>query len=170
MAELAEVYRLPTDSKPTHYDVTVRTDLAGAKFDGIVVVQCVAKQEHGVHTVADLHNSLNQIRESSKIVFNTAGLELFNITLSVQEKGDAKFTPASIDFDEKLERCMLGLPQTTPAGVHLRLEIAFEGELTDDLMGYYKSLNGQDGQDVCALTQFEVRPSLLRNAFQARHQ
>lgn len=163
MAQLAEVYRLPTDSKPMHYDVTVRTDLAGAKFDGFVVVQCVAKQEHGVQ-MADVHYSLEQIRESSKIVFNCVGLKLFNITLSVQEKGDAKFTPASIDFDEKLERCMLGLPQTAPAGVHLRLEIAFEGELTDDLMGYYKSLNGEDGEDVCALTQFEVRPSLVRNA------
>ena len=41
MSDVADVYRLPTGCKPTHYDVTVRTDLAEATFDGIVVVQYV---------------------------------------------------------------------------------------------------------------------------------
>lgn len=42
MTTSAEVdYRLPTNVKPTHYDLTVRTDILGAKFDGIVTVQSV---------------------------------------------------------------------------------------------------------------------------------
>lgn len=32
-------YRLPTDLKPTHYDVTIRTDLEKLTFDGFVKVQ-----------------------------------------------------------------------------------------------------------------------------------
>lgn len=32
-------FRLPTDLKPTHYDITVRTDLEKLKFDGFVKVQ-----------------------------------------------------------------------------------------------------------------------------------
>lgn len=31
-------FRLPTDLKPTHYDLTVRTDLESSKFDGFVEV------------------------------------------------------------------------------------------------------------------------------------
>lgn len=42
MSISAEVnYRLPTNVRPTHYDVTVRTDIPGSKFDGIVTVQYV---------------------------------------------------------------------------------------------------------------------------------
>lgn len=37
----AEKYRLPTNVRPTHYDLTVRTDLKGLKFDGYVTAQCV---------------------------------------------------------------------------------------------------------------------------------
>lgn len=35
-------YRLPLDVKPTHYDVTVRTDLEKLAFDGFVKIRCVA--------------------------------------------------------------------------------------------------------------------------------
>lgn len=32
-------YRLPTNVKPTHYDITIRTDLEKLKFDGFVIAQ-----------------------------------------------------------------------------------------------------------------------------------
>ena len=38
MSEFADTYRLPTDVKPTHYEVTVRTDLEKLVFDGFVRV------------------------------------------------------------------------------------------------------------------------------------
>ena len=34
-----DAYRLPTDVCPTHYDVTVRTDLDKELFEGIVRVE-----------------------------------------------------------------------------------------------------------------------------------
>ena len=34
-------YRLPLDVKPTHYDVTIRTDLEKLTFDGFVKVEYV---------------------------------------------------------------------------------------------------------------------------------
>ena len=37
-------YRLPTDLKPTHYDLAVRTDLDNVKFDGCIVAQYVLLQ------------------------------------------------------------------------------------------------------------------------------
>lgn len=85
------------------------------------------------------------------------GLELSNITISVQADDHSRFTPTSVHFDEKLERCVLELPQAIPSGAKARLGVSFEGELTEDLMGYYKSTSGEDNEDVYALTQFEVR-------------
>lgn len=35
-------YRLPTNVKPTHYDLTLRTDLEKETFEGVVDVQCVS--------------------------------------------------------------------------------------------------------------------------------
>lgn len=34
-------YRLPTNVKPAHYDLTIRTDLKALKFDGYVTTQYV---------------------------------------------------------------------------------------------------------------------------------
>lgn len=38
----ADQYRLPTNVKPVHYDLTVRTDLQKLRFDGYVTAQYVA--------------------------------------------------------------------------------------------------------------------------------
>ena len=43
MAPTEADYRLPTNVKPTHYDLTVRTDITAAKFDGVVTVQYVRR-------------------------------------------------------------------------------------------------------------------------------
>jgi len=34
-------YRLPTDVRPRHYDLTIRTDLEKEKFRGFVRIECV---------------------------------------------------------------------------------------------------------------------------------
>lgn len=94
-------------------------------------------------------------KDTSEIVFNSAVLKLSNIALTTVEA--ESLAPASIQFDEKLERCALGFPKSIPADSKVQLKIAFEGELTDALMGYYKSTGGEDGKEIYALTQFEVR-------------
>lgn len=38
-ASAQQDYRLPTDVKPTHYDLTVWTDLENSKFEGIVHIE-----------------------------------------------------------------------------------------------------------------------------------
>ncbi|KAH9921040.1 leucyl aminopeptidase [Fomitopsis serialis] len=144
MSSSAEVdYRLPTNVKPTAYHVTVRTDLVDSKFDGIVVIDLDVK------------------KDTSKLVFNAANLRLSNITLTISGAKSSSFTPASIDFDKTMERCTLGFPESVPAGAKAHLKIAYEGELTDALMGYYKSVSGEG--EVYALTQFE--PTAARRVF-----
>ncbi|KAH9921041.1 leucyl aminopeptidase [Fomitopsis serialis] len=133
MSSSAEVdYRLPTNVKPTHCDVTVRTNLVDDKFDGIVTIDLDVK------------------KDTTKIVFNTAGLRLSDVMLTTSGAKSLSLTPASIDFDETMERCTLEFPG-----------LCRRGDLTDSLMGYYKSVGGED--EVYALTQFE--PTAARRAF-----
>lgn len=108
--------------------------------------------------VADIHHSLDVKKDTSKIVFNAADLKLSNIALTTSGAKSSSFSPASIDFDTKMERCALEFPHAIPADSKAQLKIAFEGPLTDALMGYYKSTGGEDGKEVYALTQFEVSP------------
>jgi len=43
IAEGADQYRLPTNVKPIHYDLLVKTDLEKSTFQGIVKVECVLR-------------------------------------------------------------------------------------------------------------------------------
>lgn len=56
----AEQYRLPTNVKPVHYDVTIRTDLKALKFDGYVTAQYVLIQPFNTNSYNEL-NLLTQL-------------------------------------------------------------------------------------------------------------
>jgi hypothetical protein len=38
---VSDHYRLPTNARPRHYDLTIRTDLENEKFTGFVKIECV---------------------------------------------------------------------------------------------------------------------------------
>ncbi|TBU29067.1 peptidase family M1-domain-containing protein [Dichomitus squalens] len=136
--------RLPTDLKPTHYDLTVWTDLETNKFEGIV------------------HVDLQVIKETSKVVLNTANLQLGEASLhsDVLQSVQNEHTR---EFDEKHERGTFYFSKALPAKSQARLSIPFKGELTGDMMGYYRSTGGKNGEFKYTLTQFE--PTAARRAF-----
>lgn len=68
----------------------------------------------------------------------------------------AGLEPSSVDFDSNMERGILSFKKALSAGSKAQLKIAFEGQLTGAMMGYYRSVGGEDGKKVYALTQFEV--------------
>ncbi|KAJ7468068.1 leucyl aminopeptidase [Mycena latifolia] len=138
-------YRLPTDVKPTHYDLTLLTDLEGLNFVGTVEIDLAVRTT------------------TSRIVLNVAELELRNISLSLE--GGETFIPISEATDKLSERLTLIFPAALAAGSTARLFVAFAGALTGSMVGYYRSLTtGPDeGKKYCALTQFE--PTAARRAF-----
>lgn len=138
-------YRLPTDVKPTHYDLVVRTDLKQSKFDGVVKIH------------------LDVLKKTSRIVFNVNELKLDKIHLYSDAFLLSPLTPSSTEFDKTMERSTLHFDVPLVAGSKAQLQIAFEGELTDAMMAYYKSAGGEDKSDAYALTQFE--PTAARRAF-----
>ncbi|GLB35338.1 putative aminopeptidase [Lyophyllum shimeji] len=138
-------YRLPTNVKPVHYDVTIKTDLEKLEFDGFVKI------------------SLDVQQESSSITFNMSDLELgrasiYSNALKTEQE------PTGTSFETTSERVTYLLPTALPAGSKAELKVGFGGKLTGSMMGYYKSMYEVDGkQKAYALTQFE--PTAARRAF-----
>ncbi len=95
------------------------------------------------------------IKETSKVVLHTASLELGNASLqsdalqSVQDEHTR-------EFDDKNERGIFFFSKVLPAGSTARFSIPFKGDLTGNMLGYYRSTGGKDGEFKYTLTQFEV--------------
>ncbi|THH28050.1 hypothetical protein EUX98_g6135 [Antrodiella citrinella] len=140
-------YRLPTNVQPTHYDITVRTDLEKLTFDGFVTV----------------HLHVNE--DTSNIVFNTAHLELGELTLFSPALQRPEVRSASeLTIDETQERASLHLSSTLPGGSKAQLKVSFVGELSDSMMGYYRAAWEHEGKTKhYSLTQFQ--PTAARHAF-----
>ncbi|KAF8969647.1 hypothetical protein BDZ97DRAFT_211457 [Flammula alnicola] len=141
----ADKYRLPTNVRPTHYDVTIKTDLEELTFQGLVKV------------------SLDIKAETPKIVLNTSELDLGKASIySDALKAEQVATFSS--FDKAQERTTYQLNDVLPAGSKAELKITFSGKLTGNMLGYYKSSWEHEGKTKnYGLTQFE--PTAARRAF-----
>ncbi|GAW03490.1 leucyl aminopeptidase [Lentinula edodes] len=138
-------YRLPTDVSPTHYDLTLLTDLTLHKFRGTVEV------------------ALKVVTDTSKIVLNVAELHLSDASVTVAGEEEA-FVPVSQAIDSIDQRATFVYPCTFTAGSSLKLFIAFEGKLNESLIGYYEGTWEDGGQKkFYTVTQFE--PTAARRAF-----
>jgi len=145
MAAASDSFRLPTDVQPIHYDVTIRTDLEKLTFDGFVKIDLDVK------------------KETSQIVFNSSALNLGNASLQ-SDSLQTELVETSRTHNKDQERTTLHFPKPIPAGSKAQLQIAFDGELTGSMMGYYRSSYEVDGKKkYYTLTQFE--PTAARRAF-----
>ncbi|KAH8983498.1 leucyl aminopeptidase [Lactarius akahatsu] len=127
-------YRLPTEVRPRHYDLTIRTDLEKEKFTGFVKID------------------LEIVKATKIVTFNAATeLSLGPATLVLASSG-THLTPAETKFDASTERASLTFAEELPAGTKATLRLGFESQLTDSMTGYYKSTWDKG---IYALTQFE---------------
>ncbi|KDQ18450.1 hypothetical protein BOTBODRAFT_28829 [Botryobasidium botryosum FD-172 SS1] len=140
-----DVYRLPEDVKPTHYDLTFKTDLEKPAFSGYAVID------------------LDVLEETSVITFNSAAIKLQKCSI----KSDAlkeEQTEISQVADEAQERVAVRFEKPLPKGSKAQLCIGWEAPLTDNMMGYYLSSAPHEGKKRnYALTHFE--PTAARRAF-----
>ncbi|KAG6885073.1 hypothetical protein C0993_006152 [Termitomyces sp. T159_Od127] len=138
-------YRLPTDVRPLHYDVTIKTDLEKLEFEGFVNISL------------DIH------RETSSVTLNATALELGKASIysNTLETEQEELAPS---FNNDAQRVTYSFPKVLPAESLAQLKIGFSGKLTGSMTGYYKSLYEVDGtKKAYALTQFE--PTDARRAF-----
>ncbi|KIK68750.1 hypothetical protein GYMLUDRAFT_54320 [Collybiopsis luxurians FD-317 M1] len=146
-------YRLPTDLSPTHYHLTLLTDLALHKFRGTAEID------------------LKVEKDTSSIVLNAADLQLADVSVTVAGAGSSSeetsvstFVPVSQSIDAINQRATFVFPTTFAAGSRLQLFIAFQGQLSGNLIGYYEGTWEHEGEKkLYTVTQFE--PTAARRAF-----
>ncbi|KAF9533369.1 leucyl aminopeptidase [Crepidotus variabilis] len=137
-------YRLPTDIKPTHYNITIKTDLEKLAFHGLIKVD------------------LEVVAETSTITLNMANLSITKVFIISKTSSVEHTLMAS--FDTLQQRITFKIPKSLPTGSHALLVIRYSGELTGSMLGYYKSAYEVDGETKhYALTHFE--PTSARRAF-----
>ncbi len=136
-------YRLPRTVIPSHYELALTPDLAGATFGGHVVID------------------IEVVEAVSAIVLNTAELTLHAAVFS-NDVGQR--LEATTESDEDAERTTLTVESNLEPGPW-KLEISFDGILNDDLRGFYRSVyTDPDGNEkTIATTQFEATEA--RRAF-----
>ena len=95
------------------------------------------------------------IKETSTVVLHTANLQLGDVSLHSEVLQNVQ-NDHTRTFDEKNERGTFFFSKALPANSTARLSLAFKGELTGDMLGYYYSIGGKDREFKYTLTQFEV--------------
>jgi len=145
-----QAYRLPTNVKPLHYDVTIQTDLASKSFSGFGSVLLRIQSL----PLTSLTFNANKALELRDIAVHTTAL-----------KTDSAYqVPADkVSRDDKEERVTLDLSDAGLAGAGLKegdeitLSLGWKSALGTSMVGYYiSSYTTVDGaQDAYTLTQFE---------------
>ncbi|KAG9123895.1 Aminopeptidase 2 mitochondrial [Ceratobasidium sp. 392] len=150
-AKSAEEYRLPKNVRPSHYDLTIQTDLEALTFKGFVIVDLDIVEETKSITF-----------NSSDLVLHEEGLTVTSDALKTEQTQSAKL--ASVD--QKSERATVQLATPLPEGSKAKLRIGYEGKLTGSMLGYYYSSAPHEGKPRnYTLTQFE--PTAARRAYPA---
>lgn len=95
-------------------------------------------------------------KDTSTVVLNTANLELGEASLKTGGALETVLDVSKREIDTENERVVYSLAKPLSKGASARLSVAFKGELTGDMLGYYRSTGGKDGELRYTLTQFEV--------------
>ncbi|CAE7227454.1 unnamed protein product [Rhizoctonia solani] len=145
-------YRLPTNVRPTHYDLTIQTDLEALTFKGFVIVDLDILEETKIITF-----------NSSELILHEEGLTVTSDALKTEQTQSVKLT----GVDQKSERASVQLTASLPKGSKAKLRVGYEGKLTGSMLGYYYSSAHHEGKPShernYTLTQFE--PTAARRAF-----
>ncbi|KAF9255758.1 leucyl aminopeptidase [Marasmius fiardii PR-910] len=130
-------YRLPTNVKPTHYELTVRTDLDKLAFDGIVKV------------------SLDVNEHTDTIVLDAIGLKLGQASVIYDANKDLPIVEIEHVAHEKDKRVAFKFPVGFQVGSKIQFRLDFSGEILDNHVGYNRCSWEHEGKlKYFALTQF----------------
>ncbi|KAJ8087904.1 Aminopeptidase 2 mitochondrial [Marasmius tenuissimus] len=114
----AQDSRLPTNVKPIHYDLTIRTDLQKLAFEGLVKIR------------------LDVNEKTDTVVLNASGLKLGAASVI---SGDSRVIEIEHVIHEKEKRVAFKFPEEFNAGRQVLFQISFSGDILDNQVGYYRS-------------------------------
>ncbi|KAL4947541.1 peptidase family M1-domain-containing protein [Aspergillus filifer] len=136
---------LPTNVKPTHYDLTLEPNFETFKYDGTVVID------------------LQVVEDTTSISLNSTEIDIHTATVSAG--GSVVASSPEISLNNDKQEATIKFADTIPAGSSAQLKLTFTGTLNDNMAGFYRSsYKGADGQTkYIASTQME--PTDARRAF-----
>ncbi|PWY81700.1 hypothetical protein BO94DRAFT_496063 [Aspergillus sclerotioniger CBS 115572] len=132
--------RLPTNVRPTHYDLTLEPDLKAFRFRGSVKIRLEVLEE-------------------------TTSVTLHAVDLAIHDVGVSSLQVASLSHNKDKQTVTVHLTEPLPAGETTCLSLRFEGALNDSMAGFYRSsFTHPDGKKhFLAVSQME--PTDARRAF-----
>lgn len=142
-------YRLPNDTAPETYDITLTTRIDNGNFEFSGFVQIGILANEATQRITLHHRRLTII-----------SVELWSTTTTPQEIPVGAFS-----YDAELEFLQIPVPSGLTAGSRYLLSIDYMGTLREDNAGFYRSsYRNDDGvQNWQAATQFESTDA--RHAF-----
>jgi aminopeptidase N len=119
-------YKLPTNIRPTRYQLRLTPDLATFTFAGEEKVD------------------IQVLEPTTDVVVNAAELQIHAVTVVTR---DGQTLTGRVTLDELNERAIVTFPETLHSGPY-QLSLTFSGLLNDKLHGFYRSMykdtNGQN--------------------------
>ncbi|KAG0371253.1 aminopeptidase [Gamsiella multidivaricata] len=139
---------LPTNVRPTHYDLTLTPDLSNFTFHGQVLI------------------NLDINKPTTAITLNSNQLEILSAKLTnLALKTESSQNATDITLEKANETATFTFVDELQPGSTAVLHIAFKGVLNDNMNGFYRSsFKDEDGKThYIATTQFEATDA--RKAF-----
>ncbi|MDH4082822.1 MAG: M1 family metallopeptidase [Nitrospira sp.] len=136
-------YRLPRHVIPTRYELRLEPDLAAATFSGQVAITLMV--EHETQTI---------LLNATDLIIESTGLE----------GPTGQKIETTVELEPSLQRAQLSCRQIVTPG-EWRLHLSFQGQLNDQLRGFYRSTykDASGTVQTLAATQFEATDA--RRAF-----
>ncbi|KAG8971032.1 Aminopeptidase 2 mitochondrial, partial [Tulasnella sp. 427] len=133
-------FRLPTNVKPTHYDLTFKTDLENLTFKGYGIID------------------LDVVEDTKEIVLNASpDLSVSDVSIHSEAlKTEQVQSAAQVTAEKDQERVTVHFAHALPKGSKAKLHLGWEAKLTGSMTGYYYSSTEHEGKKRhYSLTQFE---------------
>ena len=144
----ASDYRLEDQVVPSHYEITLTPDLPNWAFDGHVIIHVEATVANVQEIV--LHANILTIKSIKVYHKDTPELDLHE--------------GREFSHDEVTHKLTIPLTASLEVGQEYRVEIAYSGEMRDDMAGFYRSTYKENGVEKrLGSTQFQTTSA--RRAF-----
>ncbi|KAL5333550.1 peptidase family M1-domain-containing protein [Aspergillus crustosus] len=136
---------LPTNVKPTHYDLTLEPNFETFKYDGTVVID------------------LQVVEDTNFISLNSTEIDIH--TASVSSQGSVVSSSPEISLNKDKQEATIKFSETIPAGSSAQVKLTFTGILNDNMAGFYRSSYKNANGETKYIASSQMEPTDARRAF-----